>query len=142
MFEELETLDKQDIATNRKSLGSTALSVIYHQLELDQFVNNRNRSNNSQYNANAILKLLVYSKILFPGSKLSAFSNKGKFFEKMDFSSQDIYRFMDNLVSWKDDLFVHLNKKIIEKYNRDITLLFYDVTNYYFEVNDNDEFRR
>jgi transposase len=142
VFEELEALEKEDFATNRKSLGAAALSVIYHQLELDQFVNNRNRSNNSQYNANAILKLLVYSRILFPGSKLSAYSNKGKFFEKMDFSSQHIYRFMDNLIAWKDDLFVHLNKKIIEKYNRDTTLLFYDVTNYYFEVNDNDELRR
>jgi len=141
-LQELEPLDENDISTNRKSLGATALSVIYHQLELDQFVNNHNRSNNSEYNANSILKLLVYSRILFPGSKLASYANKGRFFEKMDFSLQDIYRFMDSLVEWKDDLFVHLNKKMEEKYNRDTTLLFYDVTNYYFEINNNDEFRK
>ena len=138
-FEELDALDKGEVAKNRKSLGAAALSVIYHQLELDQFVTNRNRSNNTKFNANQILKLLIYSRILFPGSKISAYSNKGRFFEKMDFSSQDIYRFMDKLIDWKDALFIHLNKMIVEKYNRDTTLLFYDVTNYYFEI---DDFRR
>ena len=56
----------------------------------------------------------------------------------MDFSLEDVYRFMDRLIKWQQPLIAHLNAKIKEKYNRDTTLLYYDVTNYYFEVNHND----
>jgi transposase len=134
----LEEVNRDGIHTNRKSLGASALSVIYHQLEIDKFIYNHSRSNDDEFDANAIMKLLVYSRILFPGSKLSTYNNKGRFFDKMDFSLEDVYRFMDRLIKWQQPLIVHLNAKIKEKYNRDTTLLYYDVTNYYFEVDHND----
>jgi len=136
--ERLEEVKRDEIHTNRKSLGSSALSVIYHKLELDKFFYNHSRSNDDEFDANAIMKLLVYSRVLFPSSKLSTYTNKGMFFEKMDFSLADVYRFMDRLIKWKQPLIAHLNAKIKEKYNRDTTLLYYDVTNYYFEVDHND----
>lgn len=134
----LEEVNRDGIHTNRKSLGASALSVIYHQLEIDKFIYNHSRSNDDEFDANAIMKLLVYSRILFPGSKLSTYNNKGIFFDKMDFSLANVYRFMDRLVKWQQPLIAHLNVKIKEKYNRDTTLLYYDVTNYYFEVDHND----
>lgn len=134
----LEELSREDIHTNRKSLGASALSVIYHQLEIDKFIYNHSRSHKDEFDGNAIMKLLVYSRILFPGSKLFTFKNKGRFFEKMDFSLENVYRFMDRLIKWQKPLIAHLNAKIKENYKRDTTLLYYDVTNYYFEVNHND----
>ena len=134
----LEEVKRDGIHTNRKSLGASALSVIYHQLEIDKFIYNHSRSNDDEFDANAVMKLLVYSRILFPGSKLSTYNNKGRFFDKMDFSLENVYRFMDRLIKWQQPLIAHINAKIKEKYNRDTTLLYYDVTNYYFEVDHND----
>ena len=63
-------LQKNDELTdsNRKNLGYAALSSIYHQLEIDYFLNNRRRYTKASYNHNAIFKLLVYDRILFPSS--------------------------------------------------------------------------
>ncbi len=128
--------------TDRKSLGAAVLSYIYHELEIDSFMNNKRRYTKAEYNHNAIFKLLVYSRILFPSSKREAYFNKGRFFEKMDFSLTNIYRAMDNFIEWKDDLLIHLNKTITKNYGRDTTLLYYDVTNYYFEIDYQDENKR
>jgi len=134
----LDEIPRDETHTQRKSLGASALSVIYHTLELDKFFYNHSRSNDDKFDANAIMKLLVYSRILFPGSKLFTYKNKGMFFEKMNFSLKDVYRFLDRLIKWKQPLIAHLNAKIKEKYQRDTTLLYYDVTNYYFEIDHND----
>lgn len=138
----LSTRNLDKPRTDRKSLGAAVLSYIYHELELDSFMNNKRRYTKSDFNHNAIFKLLIFSRILFPSSKREAYFNKDRFFEKMDFSLTNIYRAMDDFIEWKDDLLIHLNKKVTEKYGRDTTLLYYDVTNYYFEIDYQDENKR
>ena len=85
-----------DPRKDRKSLGAATLSYIYHELEIDSFMNNKRRYTKSDYNHNAIFKLLIYSRMLFPSSKREAYFNKDRFFEKMDFSLTNIYRSMDD----------------------------------------------
>ena len=53
----------------RKNFGYAALSKIYHELEIHKFLINRQRNSKEQYDANTILKMLVYSRILAPASK-------------------------------------------------------------------------
>ena len=55
--------------TNRKNLGYAALSSVYHELGLGVFIPNRARSRKFEFSPNAALKLLVYERILNPGSK-------------------------------------------------------------------------
>ncbi|MDI3476775.1 MAG: hypothetical protein PWQ59_300, partial [Thermoanaerobacterium sp.] len=50
----------------RKNFGYAALSKIYHELEIDKFLRNRQRHSNEEYDANAIMKLLVFSRLLYP----------------------------------------------------------------------------
>jgi len=138
----LSTRNLDNPRKDRKNLGSAVLSYIYHELELDSFMNNKRRYTKADYNHNAIFKLLIFSRILYPSSKREAYFNKNRFFEKMDFSLTNIYRAMDDFIAWKDDLLIHLNKKVTEKYGRDTTLLYYDVTNYYFEIDYQDENKR
>jgi transposase len=77
---------------------------------------------------------LVYSRALNPSSKKKAYENKGNyFFELPDFSLDDVYRSLSHLAAMKDDLTLHLHKRIQETRGRDCSLVFYDVTNYYFE---------
>ena len=58
---------------NRKNFGHVAFSNLYHELELDYFINNRRRYTKAEYNHNAIFKLLVYGRLLQPSSKKKAF---------------------------------------------------------------------
>ena len=118
----------------RKNFGYAALSKIYHELELDKFLNNRQRHTKESYDANTIMKMLVYSRILAPASKKASFDNREKFFEKTNYSLDDVYRCLSFLNKHKETLQVWMNDKIKENYDRDTSLIYYDVTNYYFET--------
>jgi len=126
---------------NRKNLGYAALSSIYHQLEIDYFLNNRRRYTKAAYNHNAIFKLLVYDRILFPSSKRGAWFHKQRFFEQMDFSLDDVYRSLNFFLTHRDQLLLAIHTKITKLYDRDTTLVYYDVTNYYFEIDREDSLR-
>ncbi len=127
---------------NRKNFGHVAFSHLYHELELDYFINNRRRYTKAEYNHNAIFKLLVYSRLLKPSSKKRAYENRNLFFDKMDFSLDDVYRSLSFFNEHKDAMLLALHKRISTLYGRDTSLVYYDVTNYYFEIDKQDEMRR
>ena len=118
----------------RKNFGYTALSKVYHELELDKFLNNRQRHTKESYDANTIMKMLVYSRILFPASKKASFNHRDRFFEKTNYSLDDVYRCLSFLNKHRETIQVWMNDKIKENYGRDTSLIYYDVTNYYFET--------
>ena len=126
----------------RKNFGYAALSKIYHELELDKFLNNRQRHTKESYDANTILKMLVYSRILAPDSKKSSFDHREMFFEKTNYSIDDVYRCLSFLNKHKETIQVWMNDKIKENYGRDTSLIYYDVTNYYFETDEQNDFLR
>lgn len=125
-----------------KNFGYSILSKIYHELEIDKFLRNRQRNSKEEFNANTIMKMLVYSRLLTPASKKNSFENRNLFFEKDDYSLDDVYRCLTFLHKHKDNLQLWLNDKIKENYGRDTSLVYYDVTNYYFETDKQEEFRK
>lgn len=127
---------------NRKNFGYAVLSCIYHELRIHTFLINRQRHTKEKYSANAIMKLLLFSRILFPGSKRKDHESRERFFEKFDFSLDDVYRCLTFLEARREDLQLHLHQKIQSQYGRDTSLAYYDVTNYYFEIDEQDELRR
>ena len=79
-------------ARGRKNLGYAAILKIYHELELNVFFNNRARNKDFKYNTNSIMILLVVSRILSPGSKKKAYMEKSRYFERFNFSLENMYR--------------------------------------------------
>lgn len=126
---------------NRKNFGYAAFSSIYHALEIDKFLVNRQRSTKIEANTNNIMKLLVFSRLLDPGSKKHAFDNRHMFFERANYSLDDVYRSLSFFNEKANDLQLWINDKIKENYGRDTSLVYYDVTNYYFESDKEDDFR-
>lgn len=124
----------------RKNFGYAALSKIYHELGIHTFLTNRQRHSKEQYDANTIMKLLVHSRLLFPASKKSSFENRDRFFEKTNYSLDDVYRCLTFLYKHKENLQLWLNDRIKKNYGRDTSLIYYDVTNYYFESDRQDDF--
>lgn len=127
---------------NRKNFGYVAISKIYHQLGLHTFFINRSRNLKVEYNTNNIMKLLIFGRILEPGSKKKTFENKVRYFENSDFSLDDIYRCLTHVNRHRDNLQHFLHGKIKEQYGRNTELVYYDVTNYYFEIDEPDELRK
>lgn len=81
----------------RKNFGYAALSKIYHILEIDRFLINKQRHSKEEYYANTIMKLLVYSRMLALASKKATYDNREWFFEKTNYSLNDVYRCLDFL---------------------------------------------
>jgi len=88
------------------------------------------------------MKLLVFSRILDPASKKKTYQEKDRYFENMQFSLDDVYRCLTQVVTFKDSLQLHLHQKMKEKFGRSTELVYYDVTNYYFETDRQDEMRK
>lgn len=123
----------------KHNLGYIIIKKIYKELQIDNLLKEKQKKLQIEYNLNSIFEMLIYSRILYPDSKLSTYNNRNIFFEKFNFSQQDIYRSLDYFGKYKDEmltLFWNLTK---DKYGRDITNTFYDTTNYYFEISYNDE---
>jgi transposase len=139
-FEQDETLSFGQ--SNRKNFGYMVLSHIYHQLKIDQFLTNKQRQSKIDYNTNDIMKLLVFSRLLYPASKKKTYDNRRVYYDKHDYSLDDTYRALSFFYKHSSDLQVKMNDRIKELYSRQTDLVYYDVTNYYFETDIFDEFRK
>lgn len=124
------------------NLGYAVYSSIYHNLELDKLINMRRQHTKAEYNANQILQHLVYSRCLDPASKISTWRDRGRFYDQItdstgekpkDYQKDSVYYCMDDILSWRKDILNQMNNMIKKKYGRKNTILYYDVTNYYFE---------
>ncbi|NYB74802.1 IS1634 family transposase [Sedimentibacter hydroxybenzoicus DSM 7310] len=128
--------------TLRKNLGFVVLSYFYHKLGIDGFLINRQRNLNIEFSLNNIFQLLVYSRVLNPCSKKEAFETKDDLFMDLDIGINDVYRSLDHFKRYKDDLLLHLHEMIRIHYGRDTNKVYYDVTNYYFEIKEPDDLRK
>ena len=126
----------------RKNLGFSVLSHFYHNLRINDFFINRQRSLAVKYSLNNIFQMLVYLRTLDPSSKKYSFENMDRFFLDFDFGIHDVYRALDYFNLYKDDLLLHIHEMIRMIYGRDTSSVYYDVTNYYFEIKEPDEFRK
>ena len=136
--------EKLELNTNNfYNFGYAALSKIFYELEIDKFLISKFKSRNvSEYKINNIMKLLVFARCLFPDSKKSTFENKDIFFENTNFSLKEIYNALTYIEPYKDSLQSYIYDHIQEQYKPNNECIFYDVTNYYFEIDDNDDFRK
>lgn len=129
-------IEESDIT---KNLGYCILRRIYNELNFKGLLNSYQKKTNIEYNLNDILELLIYSRILYPGSKKDTFDNKNRFFDDFDFSLKNLYRSLDHFSSLKSDIEKTIWKNTKDHYKRDTSTVYYDCTNYYFEVSYNDE---
>ena len=122
----------------RKNIGYFVFSRIYHQFELNMFWNSRQQRRRFQFDANAIFKMLVYNRLLYPDSKKGAWENRGVFFDRCECSLRNVYDALPFFNEHKQELVRRLDEMVEKHYTRDVSMLFYDVTNYYFEIDEND----
>ena len=128
----------ENIKRKNRNIGYLILSALYHRLEIDYFLNNRDKAKTS-YNLNSIFKNLVFNRILVPDSKLSAWEDRDRYFEDTNFKLEHVYRALGRIAKLKGSLVEWLDQAIKTHYGRNKLLMYYDVTNYYFEIGNQDE---
>ena len=140
------TLDMNELlqvdTDDHSNLGYASILKVYQSLGLQRFFNSAQRRRNFEFNVNAVVTLLVVSRLLSPGSKKRAFDEKDRYFERFDFSLDDIYSALSFLASISQDVQRQMNTALTEASPRDTSLIYYDVTNFYFEIDDEDDLRK
>lgn len=128
--------------SNRKyNCGYLFLQDIYYKLKINNICRNIKARYKFKYDLDAILSDLIYSRILCPSSKRSSYEFTSSLLEKPKYELHDIYRALSILSKETDYIQSELyrNTNYIKK--RDGSKLYYDCTNYYFEIEEDDGFR-
>ncbi len=124
---------------NLRNVGYAVLKDLYKQLELDKFWKLVLRKTSIQYDLEAVFRLLVFSRILYPGSKRDTFLNKSAYFEDMDgFSLKDTYKALDVFDQYDEQLQKWIYSHSSKICERDMSVSYFDCTNYYFDIGRSD----
>ena len=121
---------------SQKNIGYIVLQGIYYALQLDRWVNNTSRHRKFAFNMNQMARFLILSRLMKPASKLADFKAKDRYFDRFDFSLDDVYHSLSFFSERKNHFIPYLHKQIETLLGRDTSTTYYDVTNYYFEIDD------
>lgn len=114
--------------------GYLFLQQVYYELGLDRICAMIRTRHGFSYNLNSILSRLVYTRILYPASKLSSYKDSRRFIEQPDFGLHQIYRALSVLAEESDYIQSRLFKNTMAIQKRRTEVIYYDCTNFYFEI--------
>ena len=126
---------------NRKKLftgGYLFIQSVYYNLKMDSICRKIKSRHQFEYDLNAILSDLIYTRILEPSSKSSSFKAAKQFLEAPAYELHDVYRALSILGEEMDFVQAEVYKNSFFLGNRNDRILFYDCTNYYFEIEQED----
>ena len=128
-----------DFEDDTFNIGYAYLKKLFQDLDISSVLKNKQHSTHIEYSLSKACELLTYSRILDPGSIKYTYEHKNQFFEPFDLSLDDLYRSLTPLLDCKENIFKTIWENTKDKYNRDASTSYYDCTNYYFEIEYDDE---
>jgi len=120
------------------NIGYFYLQSIYNDLKIKDFIKEITKDSKITFNLNDINRFLTFDRILAPKSKYAALGTLDNFFEQPKFKYQHILRGMDILANNYDAYLNHLYQNSEKVVKRDTSICYYDCTNYYFEIENED----
>ena len=121
------------------NIGYAYLKKIFQDLDISSVLKEKQYSTDIEYSLSKACELLTYSRIIDPGSIKYTYEHKNLFFEPFDLSKDDLYRALKPMLDCKEDIFKTIWNNTKDKYNRDASTSYYDCTNYYFEIEYDDD---
>jgi transposase len=118
--------------------GYLFLQQLYHQLGLHKICNVISDKYKFTYNLDSILSRLIYGRILFPSSKLNTLQESKSLLEQPDFELQHVYRALEVIAKETDFIQSELYENSLSVSKRNDRVLYYDCTNYFFEIEQED----
>ena len=124
------------------NIGYLFLQKICSELRIDNICRNIRNHHKFSYDFHAILTDLIYARILAPSSKLSSYKYCHSLLEPPKYSLQDLYRALSILAEESDFIQEELYKNSNFIHPRNSKILYYDCTNYYFEIEAEDGIKK
>ena len=122
--------------------GYLFLQNIYYKLGLNKICNEITDKHQFKYDLNSILSRLIYGRIIYPSSKLKTLELSKNFLEQPNFELHDIYRALEVIANESDFIQSELYKNSLNFMKRNDRVLYYDCTNYFFEIEEESGLRQ
>lgn len=113
--------------------GYLFLQKIYHELGLDYICKKIEKKHKNKYDLSEILSMLLYTRILYPGSKLSSLEDAKRLIEQPTADIHQVYRALSLLANEFNEIQADVYKRSLKLGKRDTRVVYYDLTNYFFE---------
>jgi len=128
--------------TNKFNVGYLFLKDIYYSLKLNQIVKNITKKYKFEFDLNEVFSNLIFSRIIYPSSKLKTYELSQNFIETPKYNLENIYRGLtylnDNLDYIQKELYNN-SKSVID---RKTNIMYFDCTNYYFDINEETDIQK
>lgn len=118
--------------------GYLFLQKIYHELGIQKITADIAQRHKFTFNLDSVLSRLLYGRILYPSSKLATYKHAHKFLEPADFDLQHVYRALEVIAQEMDFIQAQLYANSMKVAKRNTKILYYDCTNYFFEIEQED----
>jgi transposase len=118
--------------------GYLFLQQLYHSLKLHKICKDISKRYKFSFNLDSVLSRLIYGRILFPSSKLNTYQESKTLLEQPNFEIQHVYRALEVIARESDFIQAELYKNSLAVSKRNDKILYYDCTNYYFEIEQED----
>ena len=149
--EDKEELIKREFNPNKRivpgikrqfNVGYLFLEKLYNQLKLNEVCNSISDKYKFQFDLNEILAYLIYARIIYPSSKLETYKQCQNFIEQPSFKLHDEYRALSYIAENMDFIQEKLFENSKSVLNRNSNVIYYDCTNYFFEIEIDDDLRK
>jgi len=127
---------------NKFNIGYLFLEDIYYSLKLDKICKKISAKYKFEFDLNEVLSYLVYSRIIYPSSKLKTYELSKHFIETPKYNLINLYRgltYLNNELDYVQKELYNNSKSIVDRNTR---ILYYDCTNYYFDISEEDDLRK
>lgn len=117
------------------------LDRLLDELGLEDFFRSYKGFSKIQYDVLNFVRLLVYGRILNPDSKIATLEQNDDYYTPLlkNFNSYNVYDTLDFIYENKEKIIRRMNTSLVKKWHRNPEIIFYDVTNFFFETSDPDE---
>ena len=132
--------NESECVCDPKNIGYFLLDGLYDALGIYDVLNLKKSRSRLAYDLNGLVKLLVFGRVLWPDSKVGTFQERDQYLFKVTSSTEqrEIYRALDRLNETAQAIQKRMNTKIKAAIGRNTEVCFYDVTNFWFEIEQND----
>ena len=137
--EKLEASNALASSTTQKNIGYFFLQKIYHDLQLASFFEEKTKDSKITFDPNLANRFMTIPRILFPASKRATHASLSRYYESPDLEYVHMLRTMDILEENYDEYISHLFNKSTKIVDRDTSVCYFDCSNYYFEIESDDE---
>lgn len=124
-----------------KLFSNALIERIMEEIGLTSFVGKYKQFTNYKFDLMGFVRLLMYGRILNPASKIATMNQNNDYYSEIikDIYEYNVYDTLSFLFDYKTNLTNWINNRLISKFNRSTNIIYYDVTNFFFEIEEPDE---